>query len=305
MEGKCDGCLKPCTIEDSAECCGPCERVFHYVCTGLSKNTLKCLMESPNLSFKCDMCTTKCYKPLEDKLTALTKEVTSMKSLITSLLSNSMVKRVAQPTKVTAKSIPNNVANTPAQDDVFLSPIPTPSFVAKKQPTQPTTEILGTGPQSEIFNLAEPKFWMYLSGLDPATDDSEIDAYLKSVFQSDTIKSVKLLPQNRNPDTCEFVSFKIGFPLNLKERALDPKSWPSGITVREFVDRKPKKPILRPHPQRRDTNGRPPRKLSFRSRPKDREFNEPRSSSFRYRQRSQSRNRENYGRRDSYRTYRY
>jgi hypothetical protein len=262
-------------------------------------------MDFRNLSFTCDLCLLKCFKPLEDKVDALGAEVSGLKKLVTSILNNSISTHVPQP-KITAKK-PKTISinDSPSTNDVFFSPNPELSTMNRK-PGHTSTNggILGTGPRSENITLAEPRFWMYLAGLDPSTDECDVDTYVKSVFHCDTIRSKKLLPPNRDPDTCEFVSFKIGFPLELKENALQPGVWPEGIIVREFNDRKPKKLLARSRMQSRDIDDHRLQRPRSRSRQNNRGYPQPSNSNFRSRRRSQSRNgTNNYGRRNSYRRY--
>jgi hypothetical protein len=336
MAGKCSICDEPCTFEESTCCKGPCNRIIHYACTGMPKTVQKFLVDYDNLSFTCDPCLLKCYKPLENKVDALEENVNSLRTLVTSLLNRTS--HTQSKKTLTTKSI--TIGDSPSENEVFFSPPPAtnPKIpAANKKPGRNITEILGTGPLSENITLAEPRFWMYLSGLDPSTEECDINDYVKSVFQCDSIKTKKLLPTNRDPDTCEFVSFKIGFPLNMKERAMDPDFWPTGIKIREFNDRiKTKKNPQRSRLQSRGTENRPPMRPRSRSRPHYQDYHRsrpqsrgteyrppmrPRSrsrphtsdhhqqsynSNFRTRHRSQSTNRNaNYGRQNSYRQARY
>jgi hypothetical protein len=141
--------------------------------------------------------------------------------------------------KVTTSTNPTLIVDT--SDEVFFSPI-TPRKDKNKVVLdyKDAVEIRGTGPRSENINLASPKVWMYLYGLDPSTDESDVDDFVKSSFNCDRIRTIKLLPQHKNPNSCEFVSFKIGFPVEMKEKALDPNSWPEDVKVREFIDQQKK-----------------------------------------------------------------
>jgi hypothetical protein len=97
---------------------------------------------------------------------------------------------------------------------------------------------VGTRSAIASVRLAEPRFWLYVSNLNPAIvdEDEDLKEYLESTFGTDNIKFVKLLPDARDVNSCEFVPFKLGFPLQLKDEALSPSSWPEGFTIREFVD---------------------------------------------------------------------
>jgi hypothetical protein len=113
----------------------------------------------------------------------------------------------------------------PSPDDVFFSPITPRSGTGRVAPSNTdANKILGTSPRPENFILATSKFWMYLYGLEPSTNKSVIEEFMKANFNYDSIRTAKPLPENCYLRTCD-VSFKIGIPLNIKDRAMDPNSW--------------------------------------------------------------------------------
>jgi hypothetical protein len=115
-------------------------------------------------------------------------------------------------------------------------PSPVETVKAGDARSRSLSTIVGTGPAVASIRLAEPRFWLYVSNLNPASDDEDLMKYLKNTFGTDNIKCVKLLPDGRDVNSCEFVSFKLGFPLHMKEEALSPSSWPEGFTIREFFE---------------------------------------------------------------------
>jgi hypothetical protein len=249
MANKCAKCKLAHSAGDSIACTGPCERIFHLKCLDVSRDVLKALSECRNLCYTCDACLLHCYRPLEDKLENLETELRELKTLVTAALSTASastaasnappqkptIQRKQQPHRAVKKSttfadIVNDQFSTPMGRDT-----PTRPPVADT-PTTPAA-IVGTGPKKPEINLAAPKFWVYLTGLDPETDDDILDDSIKTTFQTDDIKCVKLLPKNRPLEQCEFISFKIGFPQSMKDTALNPAFWPEGFSVREFRDR--------------------------------------------------------------------
>ena len=86
-------------------------------------------------------------------------------------------------------------------------------------------------------NNADQQFWLYMSRIRPDVTSEVISAMAKVNLEIDNDPVVvKLVPKGKDISTLTFVSFKIGFDLNLKTKALDPETWPEGILFREFED---------------------------------------------------------------------
>lgn len=81
-----------------------------------------------------------------------------------------------------------------------------------------------------------PNFWLYLSAFQPLIT---VDGVQKIVSRCLEIISpadfIRLVPKGKDVTNMEFISFKIGLDIALKERALNAKNWPTGIRFREFV----------------------------------------------------------------------
>jgi hypothetical protein len=256
MANRCGVCNLPHSVADSIACIGPCERIFHYNCTGLSKSVVKNLVECKNLSFKCDACMLMCYKPLEEKIDKLEVELSSLKTFLYGLLNNSALPTApkTQPLRA-AKKVSTPIGSPLVFQNLLAASSSTLTAATASNATTDhnSGQILGTGPKPTNINLAEPKFWMYLSGLDPSTDESELQRFLQDSFESEAVKCVTLLPPGRSQDTCEFVSFKIGFPLGMKNDVINPTAWPEGFIVREFKE-KTSKPNFRSRQRSQSTN---------------------------------------------------
>jgi hypothetical protein len=251
MANKCAKCKLHHSPDDSTACSGPCERIFHLKCLDVSRDVLKVLSECRNLSYTCDACLSRCYRPLEDKIDHLEAEFRELKSLITATLAANPTVSTVKPKPILVKSPPQRkqqphraVKKTPTFSDLIRIPVSEDDDTPRRPPVvdNPNTPatIVGTGPKKSGISFAVPKFWVYLKGLEPDTDDDILEDIVQSTFNCDDIKCVKLMPKNRTLEQCEFISYKIGFPQSMKETALDPTMWPEGFSVREFRDKQQK-----------------------------------------------------------------
>ena len=115
---------------------------------------------------------------------------------------------------------------------------------AQSRPTVQAPANCGTN-QIDLSDLSVPvvtpaptvKFWLYLSKLNPLISDSDVKMIvsrcLKTTEPGDV---VRLVPKGKDVSTMSFVSFKIGLDPELRNAALNPSSWPSGILFREFIN---------------------------------------------------------------------
>lgn len=86
-------------------------------------------------------------------------------------------------------------------------------------------------------NVADQRFWLYLSRIRPDVTVESVCAMVKANLEIDSDATVvKLIPKGKTVDTLSFVSFKIGLDPSLKDKALDPATWPEGLLFREFED---------------------------------------------------------------------
>jgi hypothetical protein len=134
-------------------------------------------MECKNLSFKCDAYMLMCYKPLEEKIDKLEFELSSLKTFFYLLLNNSALPTVLKTQPLRAvKKISTPIGSPLVIQNLLEASSSTLTSASASNATadRSTSQILGTGPKPTNINLAEPKFWMYLSGLDPSTDKSEL-----------------------------------------------------------------------------------------------------------------------------------
>ena len=84
-------------------------------------------------------------------------------------------------------------------------------------------------------NEEDERFWLYLSKICADVTAEAVCAMTKanlSIENDPTV--VKLVPKGKPIESLSFVSFKIGLDSALKQKALDPETWPEGLLFREF-----------------------------------------------------------------------
>lgn len=84
---------------------------------------------------------------------------------------------------------------------------------------------------------ASEKFWLYLSRLNPLITDNDVQNIVsRCLGTTDQTDVIRLVPKGKDVTNMTFVSFKIGLDPGMRDLALDPDSWPTGLQFREFVD---------------------------------------------------------------------
>lgn len=124
------------------------------------------------------------------------------------------------PTKNTKRRrterIPINVESDRGANNIDLSDLSVPSIVS---------------------TAAQNRFWLYLSGLNPQLTDGDIQKIVtRCLHTAEPVVAIRLVRKGMDVTNFSYVSYKIGLDPNLKNVALDPASWPTGMLFREFVD---------------------------------------------------------------------
>jgi hypothetical protein len=148
---------------------------FHLQCTKLSENILQVLTNSRNACFKCDDCVSVCYKPLESKIEKLENRLTVLESAFASQNVEPLtthppatVPRI-QPARTAKKAV--NVFSQHLQTS--QPPPPAETVKTGDARSRSLSTIVGTGPAVASIRLAV-RFWLYVSNLNPASDDEDL-----------------------------------------------------------------------------------------------------------------------------------
>lgn len=245
MTSKCKICPKSVADSDRITCSGYCGAQFHVFCAKVDFALLEQLgIYAQNVFWMCDSCAElfqndqfrKVLSRCEGKSPCVDDAIKPLKEDIAKL-SNAISSLAA---KVESKPV------TP------ISPWPKISSFggsggSKRRRTDDNTAKVqnsrGTKVASELvksITMQEDLFWIYLSAFDPSTTEDDICALARdslSLDASENCKAIKLIAKGIDPTGLNFISFKVGVNINLKEIALSPESWPNNIYFREFVDR--------------------------------------------------------------------
>lgn len=90
---------------------------------------------------------------------------------------------------------------------------------------------------SSTMESTEPLFWLYMRGFRPDVTEETVSQWVQQKLETDAVKVRKLVPRGRDIRELSFVSFRVGMPIALKDRALCSDTWPRVVKCREFEDR--------------------------------------------------------------------
>ena len=88
-----------------------------------------------------------------------------------------------------------------------------------------------------------PKMALYISRLSTDTTKEKVEKTVKHFLGTDDVLVHCLWRKDTDLSTVTFLSFKVLIPASLRTKALNPATWPSGLPIREFVDRKNSKAL--------------------------------------------------------------
>ena len=93
------------------------------------------------------------------------------------------------------------------------------------------TSVPKTSFQSDLF-------WLYVTRIKPTVNENSISNMVQKCLETDSVTVFKIVPKSRIESglPVNFVSFKIGISKDLKGKALNAATWPTGLNFREFVN---------------------------------------------------------------------
>ncbi|XP_065089757.1 uncharacterized protein LOC135710956 [Ochlerotatus camptorhynchus] len=246
----CDRCAK--TVkpdEDHIECMGFCDQVYHVRCINLNLPFVRILREKINLFWMCDECSKLMkYARFRNTVsslgnvisTVIGSQLTGLSELKTEMAKNN--NQVAQLTHIVNAATPGTSAR------------PNHDRLSKRRrgdtetPTKPTTgtRVIGTSDTLAV-NAPSSLFWVYLSRFHPSVKRDVVEKLVRDGLRTtEPVKVVSLVKKATDPLSMNFISYKVGIPMKLKENALNPETWPQGIVYREFEDTQVKNNVWLP-----------------------------------------------------------
>lgn len=255
MSSACDHCAKPVKgEEESVSCMAFCNSVFHLKCvnananmnTKLNKAFVNIVHDTPNLFWMCNECVKlmKCarFKPTVLSFGSAINSITERQEIAHDELRKELTKQGQQ-----IEQLSKRIASTPTLLGAG-DRIRPPSLKRARQDegasvnkplvggTKPVTD---ANSDANVLTVPEPTelFWLYLSRIHPSVKPESVEKLVKtSVLCEDPVKVVPLVKKGTDTSRMSFISYKVGMAPTLRDVALNPGTWPSGILFREFED---------------------------------------------------------------------
>lgn len=130
----------------------------------------------------------------------------------------------------------------PPPNASFNSRTVTHTSVQKPAPT-PAPLLLGTGVPTNTDTLdfilpVQPRAWLFFTRFSPRVTTEQISTMVRGwlAIGPDDVIVRRLTKRDVDVSTLSFVSFKIGVPLSLRDKALCADTWPPGLAFKEFID---------------------------------------------------------------------
>lgn len=163
----------------------------------------------------------------QNGLSELKAELSKNNQQVTDVLAENK-KRVAELKNIVNSATPGRAPNKER-----------PLKRRREEATAPTVVATGTRKVANNGLLAvQPSpdlFWVYLSRFHPSVREEVVEGLVRDGLRTQApIKVISLVKKGADISSMNFVSFKVGVPIEFKDAALDPDSWPEGIVFREF-----------------------------------------------------------------------
>lgn len=249
--------------------CVFCKNLFHIKCVKLSISDAAFINEDNNIHWFCDDCNIftrsdflcsllakvntieKSVKQIDGNLSVLMSNIPPIKTTVPSLETpaggtrskTSSKKRkgtqdialeVTATKKTSQREITSNVGDD-AHNKTFRDALLGHS--SGNQDIEMIESIADENNEVPIPSVIEERSWIFVSRLNPTTSADNLSSWLKSKLNSDDVLCFPLIPRGVPLTELKMISFKIGVPRSMLDKAKNRKNWPSGILIRDFVIR--------------------------------------------------------------------
>ncbi|XP_055605129.1 uncharacterized protein LOC129753340 [Uranotaenia lowii] len=237
MAKTCSSCSGTISGIEFMVCRGICGKEFHLSCVSISNTAARSLKTlSKNVYWMCDDCAELFENahfrnlafappPQQTEVAQLSEAISELRSEIKLLCT----KPPATPVPVLTPARPDfrrALKRLRAPDPVVNEPC---KLGAKKSSADVVSVPL-------CANETEKLFWLYISRIKPEVSENSVMEMVKANLEADSAQVVKLVPRGTDVSSMRFVSFKVGLDPELKDKALNPESWPNGLSFREFIN---------------------------------------------------------------------
>lgn len=250
MSNVCEKCANE-LVGESIKCGGFCSAHFCMKCSGMTTELQNTFSKNHHLVWMCYACHNLLAKArFTNAVTSVNAANEGILDALKTEIKGSILNDIRAEIRTNFKSLIDAVPST------TLTFRPPPKFTpVNKRPRdaeadddntikQPAKLLCGTGAHNPEVSTAAlqptsdhpPSFWLYLSNIQPDVADDKVRDMVHQCLETSELKLVKLIPKNRDPRTLTFVSYKVGVPADLKEKAMSSNTWPIGVRFREFED---------------------------------------------------------------------
>lgn len=235
--------------------CGLCESCYHInqQCCGLNSRLCKELFAQGKIIFICPTCRellngrSLCayladqksnHPSSQQNLTALPAQVQKLTEIV-----DGLSKKIDTLSSTTVNDGP--ILGTPIMPTTPIWPrVNNKRRRTEREPIEMpsdrganTIDFSDLSVPSIVPAIAQNRFWLYVSGLNPLLTDSDIQKIVSRCLNTtEPVVALRLVRKGVDSSNFSYVSYKIGLDPKLKTAALDPASWPTGMLFREFVN---------------------------------------------------------------------
>ncbi|XP_058840873.1 uncharacterized protein LOC131696345 [Topomyia yanbarensis] len=251
MEQHCNSCAA--IIASSTEvvtCKGFCKATFHVRCSQLSAEMWALVKSNSSIFWMCPGCRKLMsgvrFHDAFGSTSEFVKTVVGEQTHIMEDLKGE-IRRNAEMIRQIVERLPSTPLNRSPWPMISNRPNKRPRvLIDSPQIDRSATEVF-CGNRDASTDLSVPivpvapresKFWLFLSRFSPSATVEEISKLVQHNLETQNpVDVVKLVKKDADLNQMTFVSFKVGLPLEMKTRAMQPTSWQKGIYFREFEDR--------------------------------------------------------------------
>ncbi|XP_052863692.1 uncharacterized protein LOC128270333 [Anopheles cruzii] len=246
----CSACRGTLGADDVAyRCAGFCNDAFHGKCLGLPQTCRKELFRNPQLLWVCPSCSVM----LEDGAMRMKSVVLRGLDPMFDRLKSDILAEFDRRFSRLVESSRSPVAVADRRTGALHAGATTDTSYAAvtKERTLPDRRhettvaslkpplVVGTAPKQLIKTVPapQPRMWLFISRLSTDTTDEQVSDMVCQCLGDTDVVIRRLLARDRDIASVSFLSFKVGLPPALREKALDPATWPAGVSFREFVSK--------------------------------------------------------------------
>ena len=232
MSNICGKCNVSASNRELLRCFGKCKIAFHPACIDNFKveQWSKLIKDCPYVKFVCLSCQN------DADVNDTSTEISLIKDNLAEVIKT--VNMLSCKVALGFDQIQSNISTVIRQPQLInsstLLDVQHDKFVNKDY-----AQIVGTGVISDTIQTVavRNKNYLHVSRLHPSTITDNLKSFVSSKLNltSSDIDCWPLLPKNRDLNSLNFISFKVGVFKEDVSKTLAPDFWPSGTSIRPFI----------------------------------------------------------------------